>query len=122
MKRKLILIVVLVAALAVIDSGLSIAVDKEKAANNKNSVLYVCNCGPDCKCNTVSTKPGKCTCGTNLAPMHVLKIEKGGAILCTCGGECTCKINAADPTKCGCGKPVKMVSLKGMYVCNCGPS
>jgi hypothetical protein len=121
MKKKLILIVALIAAVAVISGGLAIAVDKEKPAANKGSVLYVCNCGPDCKCNTVATKPGNCTCGTKLAPMHVLKIENGEAILCTCGAECTCTLNAADPTKCGCGKPVKVASLKGMYVCNCGP-
>ncbi|MBI5633198.1 MAG: hypothetical protein HZA15_06955 [Nitrospirae bacterium] len=24
---------------------------------------YVCNCGPDCRCNTVSVNPGKCSCG-----------------------------------------------------------
>jgi len=24
---------------------------------------YVCNCGPNCKCNTVSINPGKCSCG-----------------------------------------------------------
>jgi hypothetical protein len=52
--------------------------------------------------------------------MHVLKIEKDEAVLCTCGKDCHCKINEADPTKCGCGKPVKRVSLKGLYVCNCG--
>ncbi len=27
---------------------------------------YVCNCGPDCKCNTVSVNPGKCSCGVPL--------------------------------------------------------
>lgn len=84
------------------------------------SVLYVCNCGENCKCNTVSTKPGKCACGEDLVPMHVLKIEKDEAILCACGKDCTCGLNPNDPTKCSCGKPVKRVSIKGMYVCNCG--
>jgi hypothetical protein len=65
-------------------------------------------------------KPGKCTCGKKMAGMHVLKIENGEALLCTCGKGCTCQLDPKDPTKCGCGKPVKRVSLKGMYVCNCG--
>jgi len=29
----------------------------------KGADVYVCNCGPDCKCNTVSVNPGKCSCG-----------------------------------------------------------
>jgi hypothetical protein len=24
---------------------------------------YMCNCGPDCKCDTISQEAGKCTCG-----------------------------------------------------------
>ncbi len=27
---------------------------------------YVCDCGPDCKCGTISQKPGNCTCGKKL--------------------------------------------------------
>ena len=90
------------------------------AAAGKGNMLYVCNCGGDCKCNTVSIKPGKCKCGGNLVPMHVLKIEKDEALLCSCGKGCDCQLNADDPTKCGCGSKVKRVSLKGMYVCKCG--
>lgn len=99
-------------------------VKKAKAAakedNLASNVLYVCNCGPECKCNTVSTKPGKCGCGAELVPMHILKIENEDAILCTCGKDCTCKLDPNDPSKCGCGKQVKRVSIKGMYVCSCG--
>ena len=92
----------------------------QKEGDSEGTVLYVCNCGEHCKCNTVSLKPGKCACGDDLVPMHVLKIEKDEAILCTCGKDCHCKLDENDPTKCGCGKPVKRVSLKGFYVCNCG--
>ena len=28
---------------------------------------YACACGPDCKCDTISQKPGKCSCGMELA-------------------------------------------------------
>jgi len=32
-----------------------------------NSVgKYTCACGPDCKCDTISQKPGKCTCGKEM--------------------------------------------------------
>ncbi len=27
---------------------------------------YHCNCGPSCTCDTISQKPGTCTCGTEL--------------------------------------------------------
>jgi hypothetical protein len=27
---------------------------------------YTCACGPDCKCDTISQKPGKCTCGKEM--------------------------------------------------------
>ena len=94
MKKKLILIVALIAAVAVISGGLAIAVDKEKAADTKGSVLYVCNCGPDCKCTHRVHQAGQMHVRERLAPMHVLKIDKGEAILCTCGAECTCKLNA----------------------------
>ena len=117
--------VFLVAAVLVVavSAGLVLAIAAEQASKEavaEGSVLYVCDCGEQCKCNTVSTKPGKCSCGQDLVPMHVLKIDKDEAVLCTCGKDCACKISETDPTKCGCGKPVKRVSLKGLYVCNCG--
>ncbi|MEW6738842.1 MAG: hypothetical protein AB1325_02910 [Nitrospirota bacterium] len=95
---------------------------KAKAAKSTSAsnILYVCNCGPECKCNTVSTKTGKCACGAELVPMHILKIENDEAILCTCGKDCTCKLDPNDPSKCGCGKQVRRVSIKGMYACSCG--
>jgi hypothetical protein len=27
---------------------------------------YACACGPDCKCDTISQKPGKCACGKEM--------------------------------------------------------
>ena len=27
---------------------------------------YVCDCGPDCKCDTISQNPGNCTCGKRM--------------------------------------------------------
>ncbi len=89
-------------------------------AADKSKVYYVCNCKDDCNCNSISKEPGKCKCGSELAAMHLLAIEKDTAVFCRCGADCTCERSKDDPSKCGCGKPVKMVSLKGKYVCACG--
>ena len=84
-----------------------------------SKIYYVCNCKDDCKCDLVSNKPGKCKCGHDLVAMHLLAIDKGTGIFCRCGGECSCERSKSDPSKCGCGKSVKMVGLKGKYVCSC---
>lgn len=120
-KRLLVVLTVLLAVC--LTAGLVFAQSGKTGKGKKmraGKILYVCNCGPDCKCNTVSTKPGKCTCGEKLVPMHILKIEGDEALLCTCGKSCTCKLDPDDPKKCGCGNEVKRVSLKGLYVCKCG--
>jgi hypothetical protein len=91
----------------------------------RQDVLYTCNCGAECNCNTVSTQPGKCKCGVEMKWGHVLKIEGNEAILCQCGEGCKCGgLDAKDPTKCVCGMPVKRVNLEGtgVYFCNCGGS
>jgi len=90
----------------------------------RKDLLYSCACGESCDCGTVSTKPGKCSCGKEMRETHVLKVEGDEAIVCTCGGGCKCELDAKDPTKCGCGKAVDWVDLKGsgLYFCNCGGS
>jgi hypothetical protein len=95
----------------------------EKAQQSPGTI-YWCNCGPECKCNSVSAKPGKCSCGKEMAGGHVVFVEGNTALACTCGPECSCAIDPNDHTKCGCGKPVKKIDLKGtgLYFCNCGGS
>lgn len=92
------------------------------AAADRHDVVYVCSCGPDCSCDTVSTTPGTCTCGKDLGWAHVVKVEGDEALLCTCEEGCTCALDPADPTKCGCGSEIRRMSLKGtgLYFCNCG--
>ena len=90
------------------------------SAADKSKVYYVCNCKDECACGTISREPGKCTCGTELAAMHILAIEGDQGIFCRCGAGCSCERSKDDPDKCGCGKPVKKISLKGKYVCACG--
>ncbi len=95
-----------------------------KAAERKD-ILYTCNCGPDCKCNTVSTEPGECACGVPLKWGHVVKVEGSEALLCQCKEGCQCAgIDPKDPAKCVCGTPLKRVNLAGtgIYFCNCGGS
>ena len=38
-----------------------------KARMFKTNGKYTCNCGPNCKCSTISQNPGKCTCGADMA-------------------------------------------------------
>lgn len=90
----------------------------------RKDVLYTCNCGPECKCNTVSTQPGNCACGKPLRWSHIVKVEGTEALLCTCAEGCACKLDPKDPSKCGCGEAIKRIELKGsgLFFCNCGGS
>lgn len=91
--------------------------------SGRTDVLYSCDCGPSCECNTLATKPGKCTCGVPLKWGHVLKVEGNEALLCQCGEGCQCVgLNPENASQCVCGTPVKRVNLagSGIYFCNCG--
>ncbi len=96
----------------------------EAAAEARHDVVYVCNCGPDCTCNSMATAPGTCTCGEQLAWAHVVKVEGDEGLLCTCAEGCACAIDPDDATKCGCGKDLRRMSFKGtgLHYCNCGGS
>lgn len=116
---------VLLMALCFTSLCLGYVVAQETASNeDRQDVLYACNCGPECKCNSVSTKPGKCACGQELKWGHVLKVEGDEAIVCQCEEGCKCSLSESDPTKCGCGQDVKRVKLagSGIHFCNCGGS
>lgn len=95
-----------------------------KKAAMRHDQLFLCTCGTECACTTVSVKAGTCACGKALKAAHVLKVEGDEALVCTCDPGCTCKADPADATKCGCGKAIRRVSLKGtgIYFCNCGGS
>ncbi len=36
---------------------------------------YVCDCGPECKCDTISQNPGNCTCGKKMVEVKA-KVKK----------------------------------------------
>ena len=95
-----------------------------ETAEARHDVVYVCGCGPDCNCGSISTEPGNCDCGTALVWAHVVKVEGNDALLCTCAEGCDCAIDASDDTKCSCGNEVRRASLEGsgLYFCHCGGS
>ena len=90
----------------------------------RHDVVYVCNCGPQCTCNSMATAPGSCSCGEQLAWAHMVKVEGDEALLCTCAEGCTCAIDPADESKCACGNDLRRMSFKGtgLHYCNCGGS
>ncbi len=115
----------LLACLLVLGCASGMAASKSGAAPanaSKPTTLYVCDCGPDCKCTKVSVKRGKCGCGHALKAVHLTKLEGDTALVCSCDAKCKCTFDPKDPTKCGCGKPIQKVSLKGsgLYYCDCG--
>ena len=93
-------------------------------ADERHDVLYVCNCGPECRCDAVSKRAGDCDCGEALKWTHIVRVEGDEALLCTCGEGCSCSLDSTDHSKCVCGNPLWRVSLKetGIYFCNCGGS
>jgi hypothetical protein len=38
----------------------------DKPRDFKPEAKYACACGPKCDCDTISQKPGKCPCGTEM--------------------------------------------------------
>ena len=114
----------LFSALALTVSLLHTAPATAETDTDRQDLLYTCACGKSCDCGTVSTKPGKCSCGKEMRESHVLKVEGNEAIVCTCGGGCKCALENNDSTQCGCGKTVERINLKGagVYFCNCGGS
>jgi hypothetical protein len=45
----------------------------EKERIFKTVGKYACDCGPKCKCDTISQNPGKCTCGAEMKKVETSK-------------------------------------------------
>ena len=87
--------------------------------------VYACDCGVTCPCDTLSMKPGKCTCGKEMVKAKVLSVGEGTATLmvsgeertfktigkyaCACGPKCPCNTISQNPGKCACGVEMKKV-------------
>lgn len=119
MKMGKLLLILGMASLAAACAGIQTAQQADR-----QDILYTCDCGPQCTCNSMGTEPGNCSCGRPMKWGHVLKVEGNEALLCQCAEGCRCSIDPKDPSRCGCGQPVKRVSMAGtgIYFCNCGGS
>ncbi|PLX98823.1 MAG: hypothetical protein C0623_11255 [Desulfuromonas sp.] len=81
--------------------------------------VYTCACGDGCSCDTVSAKPGKCSCGKDMMERNVLKDDADNIYVCGCGAGCNCTAASADGTKCSCGKELKAYPKANKAGCAC---
>ncbi len=121
MKKLLILVVVMTLAFAA-----HAFADKTEMVAKVGDELYVCGCGDECKCDTMSTNAGTCSCGKNLVKSKVTKVEKGkitmevrkrpfvsiGKYACACGPDCKCDTISQNPGNCSCGKQMMEVKAQ----------
>ena len=82
--------------------------------------IYVCACGEMCDCDTMSMKPGQCSCGKDMIKTKVTKVDdkliyveaykrglkRMGKYACACGAGCDCNTISQKPGNCSCGKPM----------------
>jgi hypothetical protein len=87
--------------------------------------IYVCACGEMCDCDTMSMKPGQCSCGKDMIKTRVTKLDESmiyvesqktglkrlGKYACACGAGCDCNTISQKPGSCSCGKPMKEVKM-----------
>ena len=134
MKRSFIYVsaVVLLVSLVAVGCSTSPMAANDKAVELRPEMklavgqeVYACNCGSKCPCDTLSMKPGNCTCGKEMVKAKVQSVGAGTAILlvsgekrtfktvgkyaCACGLECLCNTISQNPGKCTCGKEMKKV-------------
>jgi hypothetical protein len=123
--RRSLLITFVVIAVCVI--GLAYADQKGTMNLKVGDEVYACNCGIDCKCNTMANNAGNCTCGNPMVKAKVMRIEGDTAYLkaetwqeerpfkttgkyvCACGPTCKCNAVSQNPGKCPCGTEMKEV-------------
>ncbi len=123
MKKAVVILAVLTLALVTV----ALAANPKPVFKIGNEV-YVCNC-PDgaCPCQTISKKPGKCPCGTDMIKAKVTGTVKGevtvmaagwekdrvfsteAKFVCNCGPKCDCDTISQKAGKCPCGTEMKAV-------------
>jgi hypothetical protein len=119
MKKKVLIVLSVVLAIAL--AALAFAGAKSKMDLKVGDEVYACNCGIDCKCNTMANQAGNCTCGKAMVKATVVRIEGDTAYLqadgwkearpfktigkyvCACGPACKCNAISQNPGKCPCG-------------------
>lgn len=108
-------------------SGSAMAEGKHVLDLKVGDERYVCNCGPQCECNTISKKEGDCTCGHPMVKAKVVAVAHGtanfmaegwdeprtfktvGKYVCNCPKGCDCNTISQHPGKCVCGVEMKKV-------------
>ncbi len=122
MKKKL-LVVFGVLLTMVLIAAVSFAGSSGKMDVKVGDEVYVCNCGEECSCGTMSLNPGNCTCGKPMVKTKVTKVENGnisvegqnktyksvGKYACACGHDCKCGTISQNPGKCTCGNEMEAV-------------
>jgi len=87
--------------------------------------IYVCACGEMCDCDTMSIRPGQCSCGKDMIKTKVTKVDENmiyvesqkkglkrlGKYACACGPGCQCNTISQKPGKCSCGVPMKELKV-----------
>jgi hypothetical protein len=87
--------------------------------------IYACNCGEGC-CDSLSGRPGKCTCGNDMVWAKVTRVTGDAAYLFAgewpkerafktvgkyvCGSSCDCDMISQNPGKCVCGEDLKIAN------------
>ena len=49
-----------------VGEGTAVLVIGDREQTFKTVGKYMCACGPECKCDSISQKPGKCACGVDM--------------------------------------------------------
>ena len=122
MKKLMLIVLTLVFAFGLVAS---VHAAKEQFAAKAGDTIYVCGCGAECTCGTISSAEGTCSCGKKLVKTTVTKVEDGkvfysvdgkeqsasltGKYRCGCK-ECDCNTISQKEGKCGCGK--KLIKAK----------
>ena len=52
-----------------VENGMAILEVNGKEQTFPTTGKYMCACGPTCNCDTISQKPGNCTCGKPMVPV-----------------------------------------------------
>jgi len=54
-----------------VGEGTAVLTIGDKEQTFKTVGKYMCACGPECKCDTISQSPGKCACGVDMIEVKI---------------------------------------------------
>jgi hypothetical protein len=120
--KKSLCIGILIAFVMIFSVGASFGETDGKLNLKASDDVYACACGKACSCDTLSHRPGKCTCGIDLAKGKVTKVEGEFALVkmekeeklfkttgkYACSG---CGTISQDHGTCSCGKALARIEV-----------